>query len=1106
MLPRPARLIHQHTLVTRLSRSSSKKCFTSTSTVRGQPQSHIIQHNQSPSPSIDESFDDLINEDDMGMGMGYRKSIKPGKLKGKGRIPDLEIIDRAHDHAQYPSSSSSRHNDLTQFGLIQEDINTIPSKYRTLAEEDEREYIHEKREERRSPAAVLGSKRIGVVVLPEALKNGIQRQIDQLDNPRTLRRSYLELPSSPSGKIREEKVDHRSSRPRKTIESELAKAAGIMPGEYGVVRNVLEEMDRRLGKEWFSKGKQGEIKEVVEYSGGLGAGLWATLNALEGISTRENTRIQFVHSSRHGLDLAQRITEDIPNNAAEVQYNRKHHWYGVNPTLVLSTFLLSTLPTQPSQNTHLLELLSLDSPYIVLVDRSTPAGWAAMSHARTFLLEQSTFENPLHVIAPCPHDGVCPLTLTGDKCSFSQRLQRPSFVRKTKHSSRGEEDTGYCYVVLARGERPSTGLSEESQLQGMPKSVLGRIGGVGKEEVQKARMKKDGRSVIREIEGHEGIMEVVNLPDYEKVDNAQGENDNDQSRRTNMQDDLRKEAYAWPRLVAPPMKRSGHVTMDACCPDGNIQRLTFSKSHSKQGYHDARKSSWGDIFPHAPKATPVIRTRGVRRLTKPVKDDEVLDELLTAHIEEGSQPDDFVMENDLKDLEKLGIKIPKAEVIEDIQGSPQVSQARSFDAEGPFGAAGQKRSFASVSKRPSSVHSVGLSPRLQSRSMSARPPPRSKVTLASLRKLAKSNTPITVLTAYDYPTALLSESCGVDMTLVGDSLSQVCLGHASTTEITLDEMIHHAKAVTKGAKTPFVFADLPFGSFEISLEDGIRNVIKLVKESGIDGIKIEGGNEIIPLVKKLSEIGIPVMPHLGLQPQRATSLSGYLVQGKTSETAYDILKTAKAMQDAGAFGILLEAIPDKVAKKITEELNIITIGIGAGKHTSGQVLVITDVLGTYAEESELDDESEIRFFTSSTGSSIEPATKLALDHVEKVPVDSSTSSPSNPIAQSEVSKNPLLSTSAPAQLPTLNQNQTDNSVLNDDMDTIILPKPKKSINSPKFVRQFGNIGLLSRRAIKQYLHAVRSGEFPNQSESYTIKKDQYEGFLKLIEEENRKEN
>lgn len=306
--------------------------------------------------------------------------------------------------------------------------------------------------------------------------------------------------------------------------------------------------------------------------------------------------------------------------------------------------------------------------------------------------------------------------------------------------------------------------------------------------------------------------------------------------------------------------------------------------------------------------------------------------------------------DELKELEMLGIKIPKAEISKEKQDGDVLVWESSKN--GPF-ASGQKRSYSTLmsryTARPKAL------PLIQTRTMSARPssPMKPKTTLSSLLSLAKSGTPISVLTAYDYPTALLSESCNLDMTLVGDSLSQVALGHETTTAITLEEMIHHARTVVRGAKSPFVFADMPFGSFETSLEEGVRNVLRMIKEGGVDGVKIEGGREIVPLVRRLSAIGIPVMPHLGLQPQRATSLSGYLVQGRTAQTAYEILQSARELANAGAFAFLLEAMPSKVAQLVTEEVGkkgVFTIGIGAGKETSGQVLVITDVLGVYAED------------------------------------------------------------------------------------------------------------------------------------------------------------
>ncbi|KDQ56362.1 hypothetical protein JAAARDRAFT_195012 [Jaapia argillacea MUCL 33604] len=225
--------------------------------------------------------------------------------------------------------------------------------------------------------------------------------------------------------------------------------------------------------------------------------------------------------------------------------------------------------------------------------------------------------------------------------------------------------------------------------------------------------------------------------------------------------------------------------------------------------------------------------------------------------------------------------------------------------------------------------------------------PRKKVTIQHLHALRKSKTPIAMLTAYDFPTARACESYGVDITLVGDSLAQVCLGYDSTTRLTLDEMIHHCRAVSRGSKSPFLVADMPFGTYHTSDEDAVRNAVKMVREGRVEAVKVEGGEEISGVVRKLTAIGIPVMGHVGLLPQRHASLSGYRVQGKSSSSALSILQNALALQRAGAFSIVLEAIPHLLGTYITQRLDIPTIGIGAGPGTSGQVLVWDDVMGTW---------------------------------------------------------------------------------------------------------------------------------------------------------------
>lgn len=221
------------------------------------------------------------------------------------------------------------------------------------------------------------------------------------------------------------------------------------------------------------------------------------------------------------------------------------------------------------------------------------------------------------------------------------------------------------------------------------------------------------------------------------------------------------------------------------------------------------------------------------------------------------------------------------------------------------------------------------------------------MTIQKLRQMKEAGAPIAMLTAYDYPSARACEAYDVDITLVGDSLAQVCLGYDSTTRLTVDEMLHHCRAVARGSKSPFLVADMPFGSYQAGSDDAIRNAVRMVQEGGVEGVKLEGGEEILESVRRLTRVGIPVMGHLGLLPQRHTSCSGYRVQGKDASSASSILRAAKALEDAGAFAVVLEAIPSKLGGYITSELSIPTIGIGAGPSTNGQVLVWDDMIGSW---------------------------------------------------------------------------------------------------------------------------------------------------------------
>jgi len=207
------------------------------------------------------------------------------------------------------------------------------------------------------------------------------------------------------------------------------------------------------------------------------------------------------------------------------------------------------------------------------------------------------------------------------------------------------------------------------------------------------------------------------------------------------------------------------------------------------------------------------------------------------------------------------------------------------------------------------------------------------------------NKKITCLTAYDYPTARLVDEAGVDVVLVGDSLAMVMLGHDSTLPLTLDEALHHTKAVRRGVARALVVADMPYGSYHGDISESLRNAMRFVKEAGAEAVKIEGGERRLELIARLTEAEIPVMGHIGLTPQSVNALGGYRVQGKTPNAAEQVLRDARAVEAAGAFSIVLEAIPRELAAEITKAVRIPTIGIGAGPDCDGQVLVLHDLLG-----------------------------------------------------------------------------------------------------------------------------------------------------------------
>ena len=232
--------------------------------------------------------------------------------------------------------------------------------------------------------------------------------------------------------------------------------------------------------------------------------------------------------------------------------------------------------------------------------------------------------------------------------------------------------------------------------------------------------------------------------------------------------------------------------------------------------------------------------------------------------------------------------------------------------------------------------------------MSTVPPStRKKVTIHSLRAKKARGEPITMLTAYDYPTALALDRVGVDAILVGDSLGMVVLGYDSTLPVTMEDMLHHSKAVARGAQTAHLIGDMPFMSYQVSTAEAVRNAGRFLQEGGMDAVKLEGGHAMAGTIEAIVAAGIPVMGHLGLTPQSVHQLGGYKTQGKSAEAARQLVTDAQILEEAGCYALVLEAIPDRLAELISQRLSIPTIGIGAGPSADGQVLVTHDMLGLF---------------------------------------------------------------------------------------------------------------------------------------------------------------
>jgi len=227
------------------------------------------------------------------------------------------------------------------------------------------------------------------------------------------------------------------------------------------------------------------------------------------------------------------------------------------------------------------------------------------------------------------------------------------------------------------------------------------------------------------------------------------------------------------------------------------------------------------------------------------------------------------------------------------------------------------------------------------------PAARKRVTTLTFRQKKERREPITMLTAYDYPTAMAMDKAGVDCILVGDSLGMVVLGYDNTLPVTMEEMLHHCRAVSRGAKTALLIGDMPFMSYQVSVEEATRNAGRFLQQGSMDAVKLEGGRERADAIRSITGAGIPVMGHLGLTPQSVHQLGGFRAQGKTAIAAKRLLEDAMILEEAGCFSIVLESVPARLAELISNRISIPTIGIGAGAGCDGQVLVTHDLLGLF---------------------------------------------------------------------------------------------------------------------------------------------------------------
>ncbi|KAG8834787.1 37S ribosomal protein S22 [Serendipita sp. 399] len=493
---------------------------------------------------------------------------------------------------------------------------------------------------RKSAAARFGSDRIAQFKLPFELVTSMQSLIDESDKHQLRSDAKRLLTASVGGKNRwigdTPKYDTRREERIRGSREGLAYAVVTLPGQVTAIRTILREVKLRSPLDWT-------VNTVLDFGSQTGAAFWATLtffgNQIEGWDNQEtlvketSLKRYIGFDNRRGLtSVSERIGRDLSTGGCNVMH--RQFWRNLDEfdleqlhkdqdkSLAISAFVLSQLPTPAARKQLVKEIWESEAETIILVDQGTSEGFRAIADAREYLLRVANAESSgtgAHVVAPCPHDGDCPLKNTPDRCTFRQRFHRPEFQKKTKHANYMFEDVHYSYVVIKRGRRP---------LKPAPLPLPN----VYRSESRVSNETEPSTTFAAEDPGAQGDgIEVVDSEPVTSEDKTEYPYDGDafsleserqeverkykaESNDPVLQEFLRQSSYYWRRTIYNPMKGSGHVTLDTCTPNGQIARIVIPKSQGKAEYYDARKSDWGDLFPHEPKNGEAIRKRGIRKL------------------------------------------------------------------------------------------------------------------------------------------------------------------------------------------------------------------------------------------------------------------------------------------------------------------------------------------------------------------------------------------------------------------------------------------------------------------------------------------------------------